>query len=385
MKPHRVRVTHDLVGAYEMLPKTHVLILSEMSSARDAQLRRGMRAFHTDEYIDFLVQVTPETQELPHRGMLFLVGLLPDNPAFEDVFEFRTISAGGSIAAVQRISSGAMDIAINWAGGLHNAKKGEASGFCYINDIVLCTLELLRTHPRVLYIDIHHGDGVEEAFYSTDHIMTASFQKFGQFSLGTGTQDDRGKGGARATRSTVFAPVMTKILEIFRPTVVVLQCSAGSRSGDKLGGFALTLAGHDACMQFMHVQNRPLILLGGKNVAREGAPMQMRDGQREQEPTVTRGSSPRMPPRLPPRTGLAWHRPPYSDTSRNTPAPNALAGVPVRAGGGGCGGCMSSRCGGSQHWEKFIDEGGTDLKTCSSLLRSFLNATSRGKRRGRDS
>jgi acetoin utilization deacetylase AcuC-like enzyme len=50
----------------------------------------------------------------------------------------------------------------------------EASGFCYINDIVLAILELLKYHPRVLYIDIdiHHGDGVEEAFYTTDRVMT---------------------------------------------------------------------------------------------------------------------------------------------------------------------------------------------------------------------
>ncbi len=53
---------------------------------------------------------------------------------------------------------------------MHHAKKAEASGFCYINDIVLAILELLKEHHRVLYvdIDIHHGDGVEEAFYLTD-------------------------------------------------------------------------------------------------------------------------------------------------------------------------------------------------------------------------
>ena len=35
----------------------------------------------------------------------------------------------------------------------------------------------------MLYIDIdvHHGDGVEEAFYTTDRVMTASFHKFGDF------------------------------------------------------------------------------------------------------------------------------------------------------------------------------------------------------------
>lgn len=45
----------------------------------------------------------------------------------------------------------------------------QASGFCYINDIVLAILELLKYHRRVLYldIDVHHGDGVEEAFYTT--------------------------------------------------------------------------------------------------------------------------------------------------------------------------------------------------------------------------
>lgn len=76
-----------------------------------------------------------------------------DCPPFEGVFEFCSISAGGSIgklersktgedqkltqliAAAQKLNSGAADIAINWAGGLHHAKKTEASGFCYINDM----------------------------------------------------------------------------------------------------------------------------------------------------------------------------------------------------------------------------------------------------------
>ena len=30
-------------------------------------------------------------------------------------------------------------------------------------------------------IDIHHGDGVEEAFYSTERVMTVSFHKYGDF------------------------------------------------------------------------------------------------------------------------------------------------------------------------------------------------------------
>ncbi|KIJ69737.1 hypothetical protein HYDPIDRAFT_104358 [Hydnomerulius pinastri MD-312] len=281
MKPHRMRVTHDLVSAYGMLDKMTVLHPKRATP-------ETMAAFHTDEYIHFLNRVTPETaEELTYHGTRFLVG--EDNPAFEGVFEFCSISAGGSIAAAQRITSGATDIAINWAGGLHHAKKREASGFCYINDIVLGILELLRSYPRVLYIDIdcHHGDGVEEAFYTTDRVMTCSFHKFGEYFPGTGTQEDKGMGKGKyytvnvplkdgitdEAFKTVFEPVISKIMEVYRPSAVVLQCGADSLAGDKLGCFNITMNGHAHCVQYLRSFNVPLILLGGggytvKNVAR---------------------------------------------------------------------------------------------------------------------
>ncbi|KAH8035412.1 hypothetical protein HPB51_005136 [Rhipicephalus microplus] len=92
------------------------------------------------------------------------------------------------------------DIAINWSGGLHHAKKFEASGFCYVNDIVIAILELLKYHPRVLYIDIdiHHGDGVQEAFYLTDRVMTVSFHKYGNYFFpGTGDMYELGAESGR--------------------------------------------------------------------------------------------------------------------------------------------------------------------------------------------
>jgi acetoin utilization deacetylase AcuC-like enzyme len=126
---------------------------------------------------------------------------------------YLAIYSYASKAAAQRIASGATDIAINWAGGLHHAKKREASGFCYINDIVLGILELLRSYPRVLYIDIdcHHGDGVEEAFYTTDRVMTCSFHKFGEYFPGTGTQEDKGMG--RGKHYTVNVPLKDGITD----------------------------------------------------------------------------------------------------------------------------------------------------------------------------
>ena len=51
-----------------------------------------------------------------------------------------------------------------------------AAGFCYVNDLVLAILELLKYHARVLYLDldVHHGDGVEEAFITSDRSACSS-------------------------------------------------------------------------------------------------------------------------------------------------------------------------------------------------------------------
>lgn len=117
-----------------------------------------------------------------------VVNVGEDCPVFDGLYEFCQLSSGGSVAAAVKLNKQASEICINWGGGLHHAKKSEASGFCYVNDIVLGILELLKYHQRVLYIDIdvHHGDGVEEAFYTTDRVMTVSFHKYGEYFPGTG-------------------------------------------------------------------------------------------------------------------------------------------------------------------------------------------------------
>lgn len=146
-----------------------------------------------------------------------------------------------------------------------------------------------RTHLRVLYIDIdiHHGDGVEEAFYTTDRVLTVSFHKFGDFFPGTGDVRDigmkKGKGYAvnvplkdgvdEKEFGGIFRPVLQHIMDWYRPGAVVLQCGADSLAGDKLGCFNLSMKGHADCVRFMQSFDVPLVCLGGggytiRNVAK---------------------------------------------------------------------------------------------------------------------
>ena len=48
--------------------------------------------------------------------------------------------------------------------------------------------------PRARPADLHHGDGVEEAFYTTNRVMCVSFHKYGDFFPGTGDLDEIGEG-----------------------------------------------------------------------------------------------------------------------------------------------------------------------------------------------
>jgi len=83
-----------------------------------------------------------------------------ENKYFNNLFEFVTQYSGASISAARKIAEDKQGICINWAGGLHHANKSCASGFCHINDIVMCIQELLKSFKRVMYIDIDCHAGV---------------------------------------------------------------------------------------------------------------------------------------------------------------------------------------------------------------------------------
>ncbi|GIY29011.1 histone deacetylase 1 [Caerostris darwini] len=282
MKPHRIRMTHNLILNYGLYRKME--IYRPHKATQDEMTR-----YHSDDYVRFLRSIRPDNVgEYNKQMQRFNVG--EDCPVFDGLYEFCQLSTGGSVAGAVKLNKQAADIAVNWAGGLHHAKKSEASGFCYVNDIVLAILELLKYHQRVLYIDIdiHHGDGVEEAFYTTDRVMTASFHKYGEYFPGTGDLRDIGAGKGKyyavnfplrdgiddeSYEQGIFQPLISKVMEMYQPSAIVLQCGADSLSGDRLGCFNLTLKGHGKCVEFVKKYNLPLLLLGGggytiRNVAR---------------------------------------------------------------------------------------------------------------------
>lgn len=91
-----------------------------------------MVLFHSDKYINYLKRVAPNLVDNPNTSSIwasqkkdhekFNVGE-NDCPCFPGLFEFSQISCGGSIDAAIKLNHKSSDICINWAGGLHHAKK----------------------------------------------------------------------------------------------------------------------------------------------------------------------------------------------------------------------------------------------------------------------
>ncbi|XP_068690376.1 histone deacetylase 8-like [Montipora foliosa] len=281
--PNRASFTHSLIKAYGLLENVRVV------HPRRA-LVRELSAFHSMDYIECLKQVTNSNDCAEVENATAEHGLGFDCPVFDELFNCVSIIAGGTLTAAELLNRQECNIAINWEGGWHHAHRDEAAGFCYVNDVVLGILKLREKFDRVLYIDIdlHHGDGVEDAFSFTSKVMSVSFHKFSPgFFPGTGSYMDVGEGKGRYYTVNVplkdgitdkpfvqiFSRVLSEVKLKFKPKAVVCQCGVDTLAGDPMASFNLTQHGIGECVKRLMDWNLPLLLLGGggynvKNAAR---------------------------------------------------------------------------------------------------------------------
>ena len=270
MKPFRVEATHELVSSLGLLPHMHVLCPPRMTM-------QDITLFHDRQYFLNLLEYNAHSWNWCPDSSVRFSG---DCPPIEGVLDYSCAIAAGSVCGAVLINAHVADVVIHWAGGMHHAKCGECSGFCYINDIVLAILELLRHHDRVLYLDLdaHHGDGVEEAFYTTNRVFTLSLHKFGEmFYPGTGSPLDVGVGDGEHCSLNLALPdaitdvhyieifefALRHVMDVFQPQCVVLQCGADSLAGDRVGTFNLSSIGHGCCVEMVMRLQLPTLVLGG--------------------------------------------------------------------------------------------------------------------------
>lgn len=251
LHPLRWRLTWDLS---ERLGVLDGLELFAPERASD----EALAGVHSPAYISAVKSASGPPGRV--RGVGHGIGT-DDNPAFEHMHDTAALIAGGSITAAKAIARGEVARAVNIAGGLHHAMADHASGFCVYNDPALAIRTLLDSGVgKVAYVDVdvHHGDGVQAAFYDDPRVLTVSIHE-SPLSLwpGTGWPMEIGRGAAAGTAVNIplpagtgdaawlraFHAVVPGVVRAFRPDVLVTQHGADSHADDPLADLNLSVDG----------------------------------------------------------------------------------------------------------------------------------------------
>lgn len=283
----------DFCGFLRDTPKFLTVVPAKRAS------RKHLERFHASYYLDILEYEKDDEDDdygppLPSISLLEKVGLTDDCPvpskpaARATLWNYCCHVVGGSLQAADLLVNGHAEVALHWGGGRHHAHSDRAAGFCFVNDVVLAIQHLQRHVSRILYvdIDIHHADGVQDAFYDTDQVMTVSFHRHARgFFPGTGSSREKGMHGTpgvgynlniplpRACYDSDFISIyqhtVGKLLDAYRPTAVVMCVGADGLKKDPIvgpmDGWNLTPEGLAECVRYTsdQCQDTKLLVLGG--------------------------------------------------------------------------------------------------------------------------
>ena len=209
-----------------------------------------------------------------------------DNPVFPRMHEVSALVTGASVDAARAVWEGTHEHAVNISGGLHHAMKDRASGFCVYDDPAVAIAWLLaQGAQRVAYVDVdvHHGDGVQAAFWDDPRVMTVSLHESGRTLFpGTGFPDESGGPHAVGTSVNVAIPagtgdagwlrafdaVVPPVLRAFEPQVLVTQHGCDTHALDPLANLMMSIEGQQVATRALHALAHELC--GGRWVALGG-------------------------------------------------------------------------------------------------------------------
>jgi acetoin utilization protein AcuC len=272
LKPERLERTYELLAAYEAFDGRN----SQLVPTRQAT-RREVLYFHSEEYVDAVEGLSRGDPTYAPSRHNFGPG---DNPVFAGMYEIAALKVGAALTATEMVTSGEVDVAFSPAGGMHHARANYASGFCIFNDLAVIIHFLLSKGYRVAYVDIdvHHGDGVQEAFYDTDRVLTISVHESGFFIFpGTGSTRETGQGIGQGYAVNLplapytddevyvwaFEQIVPPLLRWFDADVVVSQLGVDTHYLDPLGHLNLTTHGYAQVVRMIRELAPHWVALGG--------------------------------------------------------------------------------------------------------------------------
>jgi acetoin utilization protein AcuC len=253
LNPVRVELTMALARELGVLDRPGVRLIVPKPADDDA-----LTLVHTPEYLQ-AVRAAPDDPFFSGWGLN-----TPDNPVFPGMHQASARVVGATIAAAEAVWYGEVARAVNIAGGLHHAMAARACGFCVYNDPAVAIARLLDLGAqRIAYVDVdvHHGDGVQAAFYGDPRVLTVSLHETPLALFpGTGFPDETGGPGAEGMAVNVALPpgtddggwlrafdaIVPSVLRAYAPELLITQCGADGHRLDPLADLRLSVDGQRA-------------------------------------------------------------------------------------------------------------------------------------------
>jgi acetoin utilization protein AcuC len=270
LAPIRVKLTIELARAFGVLSQDEVTVI-RATPATDAELQ----LVHDPGYIAVVKAAGSKASDTGAPAVdastLLRHGLgTDDDPVFGHMHEASALVTGATLAAARAAWSGAAQHAASIAGGLHHAMRGNASGFCIYNDPAIAIAWLLEQGAeRVAYVDIdvHHGDGVQAAFWDDPRVLTISIHQHpATLFPGTGRPTETGGAAAEGSAVNVALPAGTRdagwlralhavvppLVRQFRPQILVTQHGCDTHWSDPLANLEITIDAQRAAHATLH-------------------------------------------------------------------------------------------------------------------------------------
>ncbi|MEJ5867684.1 acetoin utilization protein AcuC [Pseudokineococcus marinus] len=261
MSPMRLELTVRLLRELGVLDRPGLDVRGS-GVADDALLH----TVHLPEYVEAVRRVSEDPRRVDvERGLG-----TEDDPAFAGMHEASARILAASVECAEEVWRGDAAHAVNFTGGLHHAMAGRASGFCVYNDVAAAIRRLLDAGARrVAYVDVdvHHGDGVQAAFWDDPRVLTVSLHQSGRTLFpGTGFPDEVGGPGAEGSAANVALPPGTRdaawlralhavahpLVRAFEPDVLVTQHGCDSHQLDPLADLAVSVDAQRAAADSLH-------------------------------------------------------------------------------------------------------------------------------------
>ena len=242
--PARLQCLLNMLGAHEVQALEPTFVTSRL--ATEAEILRVHSAAHHKR-----IKATAG----------YNVRLDPDTVASPRSYEAAMRAAGCTLAALEAVVQGEVRSAFAFVRPPgHHAEPDKPMGFCLYNNVAIAARHARATlgmqRVAIVDFDVHHGNGTQAAFYADPYVLYISTHQAPLYP-GTGAATDVGEGLGRgrtiniplrgghgdAEYDAIYGSVVARILERFRPDLILVSAGFDIAAEDPLGSMEVTHQG----------------------------------------------------------------------------------------------------------------------------------------------